>query len=157
MKNVLEVDCQFSSVQFSHSAILNSLQPHGLQHTRFLCPSLSPGVCSNSCPLRWWSNYLFLWSPLLLLPSVFPSIRGFSNEWLFASGGPSTEASASASVLPINIKDWFPLGLTGLNFLKSKGLSRVSSSTTIWKHWFFGAQSSLWSNSHICTWLLEKP
>ena len=76
---------------------------------------------------------------------------------LFASGGQSIGASASASILPVNIQDWFPLGLTGLNSLQSKGLSRVCSSTTAQKHPFFGTQLSLWSNSHICTWLLEKP
>ena len=97
------------------------------------------------------SNYLILCCPFLLLPSIFPSIRVFSIE----SGGQII--GASASVLSMNIQDWFPLGLTGLISLLSKGLSRVFSSTTIQKHQFFGTQTSLWSNSHICTWLLEKP
>ena len=93
---------------------------------------------------------------LLLLPSIFPSISIFSSE-LSASGGQSTGASASASVLPMNIQDIFPLGLTGLISLQSKGLSRVFSNTTVQKHQFYGAQFSLQSNSHTHTWLLEKP
>ena len=102
------------------------------------------------------SNHLILCHPLLLLPSFFPSIRDFSNELAFPSCGQSIGASALASVLPMNIQGWFPLGLTGLISLLSKGLSRVFSST-IQKHQFFSAQPSLWSSSHICTWLLEKP
>ena len=94
----------------------------------------------------------------LLLPSVFPSIRIFIlMSHPFASGGQSIWASASTSVLPINIQDWFPLGLTSLISLQSKRLSRVFSNTAVQKHQFFGAQLSLWSNSHIHTWLLEKP
>ena len=92
----------------------------------------------------------------LLLPSIFASIKIFSMSQLFASGGWSIEVSASASVLPMNIQGWFPLGLTGLISLQSKRLSRVFSSTTIWKYQFFSTQPSLWSNSHIRTWLLEK-
>ena len=103
------------------------------------------------------SNHLIPCRPLLLLPSIFPSIRVFSVSCLFGSGSWNIGASASASVLPMNIQDWFPLGLTGLISLQSKGLSRVFSSTTVWKHQFFGPQASLWSNSHIHTWLLEKP
>ena len=90
------------------------------------------------------SSHLILCCPLLPPPSIFPSISGQS-------------IGASASVLPINIQDWFPLGLTGLISLPSKGLSRVFSSTTVQKHKFFGIQPSLWSNSHIYTWLLETP
>ena len=101
------------------------------------------------------SNHLILCCPLLLLPSIFPSIRVFSNEFqLFTSGGQSI--GTSASVLPVNIQDLFPLELTGLISLQSKGLSRVFN-TTVQKHLFFSAQPSLWSNSHIHTWLLEKP
>ena len=103
------------------------------------------------------SNHLALCRPLLLLPSVFPSWRYFPVNRLFASGGQSIGASVSASVLPVNIQDWFPLGLTGLISLQSKRLSRVFCSTTIWKHQFFSTQLSLWANSHIHTWLLEKP
>ena len=101
------------------------------------------------------SNYLILCRSLLLLPPVFPSIRSFQMSQLFASGGQSIGASASSSVLPVNIQGWFPLGLTSLIPLMSKGLSRVFSNTTTQKHQFFSAQPSLWS--HICTWLLEKP
>ena len=97
-----------------------------------------------------------LLSPPFLLPSVFPSIRVFSVSWLFASGGQSIGASASASILPMNIQGWFPLGLTGLISLLSKGLSRVFSSTIIQKHQLFDVQPSLSYNSHIHTWLLEK-
>ena len=103
------------------------------------------------------SSHLILCRPLLLLPSIFPSIRVFPTSWLFASGGQSIEASVWALVLPMNILGWFPLGLTGLTSSLSTGLSRVFSSITIQKHPFFGTQPSLWSNSHICTLLLEKP
>ena len=101
------------------------------------------------------SNYLIFCHPLLLLPSIFPSIKVFSMSFLFPSGGQSIRAPASASVLPMNIQSWFPLGLTGLISLQSKEPSRVFSSTTIWKHQFFSIQSSLWTNSHIHTCLLE--
>ena len=90
-------------------------------------------------------------------PQSFPASGSFPTSWFFASGGQSIGASASASVLPVNIQDWFPLALTGLISLQSKGLSRVFSNTTDWKHQFFGIQPSLWSNSHIRTWLLERP
>ena len=105
-------------------------------------------------------NHLALCHPLLLQPYVFPSIRVFSNEFTlatFTSGSQSIGASASASVLPMYIHDWFSLGLTGLLSLQSKGLSRVFSNTTVQKHQFFSFHPSLWSNSHIHTWLLEKP
>ena len=101
------------------------------------------------------SNHFILCHPLLM-PSIFPNIKVFSNESVLRISQ-STGASASALVLPMNIQDWFPLGLTGLISLLSRELSRVFSSTTIWKYWFFGIQLSLWSNSHIHTWLLEKP
>ena len=101
------------------------------------------------------SYYLILCRPLLLLPSIFQASGPFPMSQFFASGGQSIRASAS--VLPKNIKGWFPLGLTGLNYLLSKELSRVFSSTTVQKHQFFGSQPSLWSNSHTHTWLLEKP
>ena len=135
----------------------DSLQPHGLQHTSLPCPSLSPGICSLMS-IEWVmpSNHLILHYPLLLLPSIFPSIRVFSNEKLFSSGGQNLGISASASVLPVNIQDWFPLGWTGWISLQSKGLSRVFSNTTVQKHQFLGTQLSLWPNSHICTWLLEN-
>ena len=101
------------------------------------------------------SKHLILCCPFLLLPSLLPSIRVFSMSQLFVSGGQSI--AASASVLPMHIQDWFPLGLTGWISLQSKGLSRVFSNTIVQKHQFFGDHPSLWSNSHICTWLLEKP
>ena len=101
------------------------------------------------------SNHLILCCSLLL-PSVFLNIRVFSNESVFHIRWPNFGVSASASVLSMNIQGWFPLGLTGLISLQSKGLSRVFN-TTVQKHQFFGAQLSLWSNSHIHTWLLEKP
>ena len=103
------------------------------------------------------SNHLILCCPLLFLASVFPSIRVFTKSQLFASGGQSIGVPASTSVLPMNTQDWFPLGLIGLISLQPKGLSRVFSNTTVQKHQFFGSQPSLWSNSHIYTWLLEKP
>ena len=118
------------SVQFSHSVVPNSLQPHGLQHARPPCPSLTPGVHSNSCPLSRWCHPTIL-SPvvrlLLLLPSIFPSIRVFSNESVLCLRWPKIGVSASASVLPMNIQDWFPLGWTCLISFQSKGLSRVFS------------------------------
>ena len=103
------------------------------------------------------SNHLILCRPLLLLHSIFPSIRSFPMSWLFTSGGQSIGASASASVLPMSIQGWFLLGLAGFISLQSKGLSRVFSNTTAQKHQFFSIQPSLWSNSHIHTWLLGKP
>ena len=102
-------------------------------------------------------NNLILCHPLLLLPSIFPRIRVFSIRSIFASGDQNIGVSALALVLPVNIQEWFPLGLTALISLQSKGLSRVFSNTTVQKHQFFGVQLSLWSNSHIHTWLLEKP
>ena len=112
-----------------------------------------------SMELMMLSNHLILCYPLLLLPSISPSISVFSSfpvSRLFWSGGQSIGASASASVLPINIQDWFPLGLTGLIYLQSKGLSRVFSSTRIQKHQFFSVQPSLWSISQIHTWLMKN-
>ena len=103
------------------------------------------------------SNYLILCCPLLLLPSIFPSIMVFSVSQFFTSGGQSIGAVALASVLSMNIQDWFALGLIGWISLQSKGLSRVFSNTIVQKHQFFGAQLCLWSNSHIHTWPLEKP
>ena len=106
---------------FSRSVVSDSLRPHGLQHARLPCPSPSPGVCSNSCPLsQWWpSNHLTLCHPLLPLLSIFPSIRVFSNE--LASNGRSIGASASTFVHPTNIQGWVLLGLIGLISLQSKG------------------------------------
>ena len=138
-------------------SVSNCLWPHGLQHTRLPCPLLSPGVCSNSCPLSQWCHPTISSSvtPFSSCPQSFPASESFPISWLFASGGQSIGASASTSVLPMNIQGWFPLELTGL-ILRSKGLSIVFSSTTVQKHQFFNAQLSSWFNSHIHTWLLEK-
>ena len=103
------------------------------------------------------SNHLILCRPLLLLPPIPPASGSFPMTQFFASGGPRIGVSASASVLPMNIPDWSPLGWTGWISLLSEGLSRVFSNTTVQKHQFFGAQLSLWANSHIHTWLPEKP
>ena len=103
------------------------------------------------------SNHLILCHPLLPLPSILPRIGVFSNESVLLSGGQNIRVSASTSVLPMNIQDWFPLGLTGLTSLLSKGLSRAFSNTTVWRHQLFGAQPILLYSSHILTWLLEKP
>ena len=136
----------------------DSLQPHGLQHTRFPCPSQSPGVCSNSCPLKWWCHPPVSSSVVPFSSSLqsFPASGSFPMSRLFTSGGPSIGASASAAILPMNIQNWFPLGLTGLISLQSKGLSRVFSSTTSWNYQLFGAQPSLWSTSHTRTWLWKN-
>ena len=136
----------------------NSLWPYGLQHTRLPCYSPSPGAFSNSRPLSWWCHPTISSSVTLFsCPQSFPASGSFPVSGLFASSGQSFGASASAYVLLMNIQGWFPFGLTGLISLLSRGLSRAFSSTTIRKHQFFGAVLSLWSNSHICTWLLEKP
>ena len=122
------------------------------------CHSLSAAVCSNSCPLSWWCYLIilsFAVSVSFCLQSI-PASGSFLVGQQFTSGGRSIRVSASALVLPMNIQGWFRLGLTSLISLQSKGLSRVFSSTTVWKHQFFSAQPSLWSNSHIRTWLLEK-
>ena len=115
-------------------------------------------VCSNSCPLSQWCHPAISSSvaPFSSCPQTFPASGSFPVSLLFVSGGQSIGASVSTSVLPVNIKGWFPLGLTGL-ILQSKGLSSVFSSATVWKHPFFGAQPSLWSNCHIHTWLLGIP
>ena len=134
----------------------NSLWPHGLQHTRLPYPLLSPTVCSNSYPLNRWCY--------LSHPLSHPSTFAFSlsrHQGLFQVVGSShqvasvLELQVQHQVLPVNVQDWFPLGLTGL-ILLSMGLSRVFSSITVWKHQFFSAQPSLWCSCHICPWLLEK-
>ena len=142
---------------FSCSIMSDSLWPRGLQHARLPCPSPSPRACSNSCPLSWWCHPTISSSvvPFSSCLQSFPVSGSFLMSRLFTSGGQSI--GASASVLPMNIQGWFPLGWIGLISFQSKGLSRVFSNTAVWKHKFFGARPSLWSNSHICTWLLEKP
>ena len=149
----------FSSVQFSHSIMSDSLRPHDLQHARPPCPSPTPGVYSNSCPLSQWCHPAISSSvvPFPSCPQSFPASGSFPMSQLFAWGGQSIGVSASASVLPVNAQDWSPLGWTGWISLQSKGLSRVFSNTTVQKHQFFGAQLSSQSNCHIDTWPLEKP
>ena len=128
----------------------DSLQPQGLQHTRLPCPPLCPRVCSISWPLSQWC-YLIISSsatPISFCLQSFPVSGSFPMSQLFPSGGQSTGASASASVLPMSIQGWFPLRLTDLISLQSKGLPRIFSSTKVQKHQFFTAQPSLWSDSH---------
>ena len=148
-----------SSVQFSHSVMSDSLRSHGLQCARPPCPSPIPRVNSNSCPLSRWCHPTISSSvvPFSSCLQSLPVSGSFPMSQLFASGSQSTGASASASVLQMNIQDWFPLGWTGWISLQSKGLSRAFTNTTVQNHQFLGAQLSLWSNSHIHTWLLEKP
>ena len=150
---------QFSSVQFSRSVMSNCLWPHGLQHARPPCPSPTPGVYSNSCPLSQWYHPAISSSvvPFSSCLQQFPASGSFQMSQFYASDSQTIGVSASASVLPRNIQDWFPLGLTGLISLESKGLSRDFSNTTVQKHQFFNTQLSLWSNSHIHTRTLEKP
>ena len=131
---------EFSSVQsLSHVWLFAT---HGLQYTRPPCPSPTPRVYSNSCPLTWWYHPTISSSviPFSSCPQSFPAPGSLQMSQLFASGGQSIGVSASISVLPMNIQDWFPLGWTGWISLLSKGLSRVFSNTTVQKHQFFGTQ-----------------
>ena len=149
--------CYLLLLLFRCSVMSDSLWPHGLQHARLPCPSPSPGVCSNSYPLSRWCHPTISSSAVLFssCPQSCPASGSFLTAlhirwpkyWRF-----------SFNINPsMTIQDRFPLGWTGLSFLLSEGLSRVLFSTIIWKHPFVGAQPPLWSNSHICTWLLEKP
>ena len=124
-----------NSLLFSHSVISNSLWSHGLQHTRPPCPSPLPRACLNSCPLSQWCHPTISSSviPFFSCLQYFPTSGSFLMNQLFTSGGQSIRASVSASVLPVNIQDWFPLGLTGLISSLSKGLSRVFSNITVQK------------------------
>ena len=136
-----------------------TLRPRGLQHARPPCPSPTPGVYSNSCPssrrcLQTISSSVV---PFFSCLQPFPASGSFQMSQFFASGGQNIGVSALTSVLPMNIQDWIPLGLTGSISMQSKGLSRVSFNTTVQKHQFFGAQHFSQSNSHIHTWPLEKP
>ena len=146
----------FCYLQLSCWVVTNSLWPHGLQASLSITNSWSLlKIISIESVMP--SNHLILCRPLLFLPLIFPSIRVFSKESILHIRWPKYWASSSASVLPMNIQDWFPLGLTSWISLLSKELSRVFSNTTIQKQQFFGAQPSLEFNSHIHTWLLEKP
>ena len=130
--------------KLSHSVMSDFLRPHGLQHTRLPCPSPTPRAYLNSCPLSWWRH-----------PTISSSVVRFSSHLQsfaasgsfqmnqFSSGGQSIGVSASVSVLPMNIQDWFPLEWTGWISLQSKGLSRIFSNTTVQKHQFFRTQLSL--------------
>ena len=133
---------QFSSV---HSLMSNSLRPYGLQHARSPCPSATPRVYSNSCALSWWCHPTISSSviPFSSHHQSFPASGSSPMSQFFTSGGQSIGVSASTSVLPINIQDLFLLGWTGWISLQSKGLSRVSSNTTVQRHQFFGTQFSL--------------
>ena len=133
------------SVQFSRSVVSNSLRPHGLQHAKPPCPSPTPGVYSNSCPLSRWC-YTTISSSVIPFSSClqsFPASGSFPMSQFFVSGGQIIGISASVSVLPINIQDWFPLGWTGWISLLSKALSTVFSNTTVQKHQVFSSQPSL--------------
>ena len=134
----------FSSVQFSRSVMSDCLWPHESQHARPPCPSPTPGVHRDSCPSNQWCHPAISSSviPFSSCPQSLPASGSFQMSQLFASGGQSIGASASAWVLPMNIQDWFPLGWTGWISLQSKGLSGVFSNTTVQKHQFFGAQLS---------------
>ena len=142
------------SVQLSCSVISDSLRLHGLQHTRLPCPSPTPRAYLNSCPSNWWCHPTILSSviPFSSYLHSLPASGSFPSSQLSASGGQSIGASASASVLPMNIQDWFPLGWTSLIFLLSKGLSRDFFNTTVQKRQFFTAQLAL----YIHIGLLEK-
>ena len=148
-----------SSVQFSHSVVSDSLWPHELQHARPPCPSPTPRVYPNLCPLSQWCHTTISSSviPFSSCPQSFPASGSFIISRLFTSGGQSVGVSASAfSPSGLIIQDWFPLRLTDSISWQSKGLSRVFSNTTGQKHQFLDAQPSLRSSSHICIWLLKK-
>ena len=144
---------QFSSVQFSHSVVSDSLRPHESQHARPPCPSPSPGVHSNSRPLSRWCHPAIPSSvvPFSSCPQSLPASESFPMSQLFAWGGQSTGVSALASFLPKNTQGWSPSEWTGWISLQSKGLSRIFSNTTVQKHQFFSAQPSSQSSSHIHT------
>ena len=166
---IFKIQCKFTFIahfsvsqsinQFSYLVMSNSLQPHGMQHARLPCPSPTPGAHSNSCPLSRWCHPTISSSvvPFTSQLQSFTASGSFQMSQFFTTGGQSIGVSASTSVLPMNTQDWSPLGWTGWISLQSKGLSRVFSNTTAQKHQFFSAQLSSQSNSHIHTWLLEKP
>ena len=139
----------FNTVQFSHSVMPDSLRPHGLQHSRPPCPSPTPRVYPNPCPLSWWCHPTISSSvaPFSSHLQSFPALGSSQMSQFFASGGQNIEVSASTSVLPMNIQDW-SLGWTGWVSLQSKGLSRVFSNTTVQKHQFFGSAFFIIQLSH---------
>ena len=140
----LEEFLSFITLQFIYSVMFDSLPPHGLQHAKLPCPSPPPRACSNSCPVSRWCHPTISFSviPFSCRLQSFPA-SGYFMSQLFQSGGQNIGASTLASVLPMNIQDWFPWGWTGWISLQSKGLSRVFSNTTVQKHQFFSAQLSL--------------
>ena len=147
----------YNSVQFSSSVVSDSLRPHEPQHARPPCPSPTSRVHPNPCSLSQWCHPTISSSVVSFSSCLqpFPASGSFQMIQFFASGGQSI--AVSASVLPMNIQDWFPLGWTGWILLLSKRLSRVISNVTVQKHQFFRVQLYLESNSHIHTWLVEKP
>ena len=147
------------SGHFSYSVLSNSLQPHGLQPARLLSTSPTPRAYSNTFLSHQWCHPTISSSvlPFISCLQSFPASGSFPRSLFFASSGQSIGVSASTAAIPMNIQDWFPLGLTGWISLQSKGLSRVFSNTTDQKHQFLSTQLSLESNSHINTWLLGKP
>ena len=149
---------QFTSVQFSHSVLSDSLQAHELQRARTPCPSPTPGIHPNLCPPSQWCHPAIS-SPIIPFsscPQSLPASESFPMSQLFVWGGQSTGVSALASFLPKNTQGWSPLEWTGWISLQSKGLSRVFTNTTVQKHQFFGALPFSQSTSHIHTWPLEK-
>ena len=144
---------------FSRPVTSDSLWPHGLQHARPPCPSPSPRVCLSSCLLHRWCHPAISSSDdvFSFYPQSFPASGAFPMSYLFASDDKNTGASPLASVLPVNIRGWSPLRLTGLIFLLSKGLSGVFSSTTVQRHQFFGILPSLRSSSHNHPWSVARP
>ena len=153
--NFLALKSTFSSVQLLNHVWL--LATWWTAARRLSCPSPTPRTCLDSCPSSWWCHPTISSSvaPFFSCVQSFSASGSFPVSQFFASSGQSIEASAS--VFPMNIQGWFPLGLTGWISLQSRGLSRIFSNITVQKHQFFGAQPSLWTNSHIRTWLLEKP
>ena len=147
------------SVPFSCLVVSDSLRPHESQHARPPCPSPTPGVYPKPCPSSRWCHPAISSSvvPFSSCPQCLPALGSFPMSQLFTWGGQNIGVSASESVLPKNTQDWSPLGWTGWTSMQYKGLSRVFSNTTVQKHQFFSAQLSSQSNSHIHTWLLEKP
>ena len=145
LKDAISITSFQPLLLFSHSVMSNSLPPHGLQHGRLPCPSPTPRVCSNSCALSQWCHPIISSSviPFSSCLQSFPASGFFPISWFFASSGQSIGTSSSALVLPMNIQNWFSLGLTGLISFQSKGFSRVFSNTTVQEHQFFDAQLSL--------------
>ena len=148
--------CKYTLL-LSRSVVSNSLWPHGLQHARLPYPSSSPRVCPSLCSLYRWCHPAISSSDTLFCPQSFPASGTFPISCLLESEDQNTGASASASVLTVNIQGWSPLRLTSLISLLSKGLSGVFSKTTVWRHQFFGILPSLWSSSHNRMWPLGRP